>query len=362
MKQYRNLLLALPLIVLAGCNSSSSGTHKAKVAKPAADYKFSDSDLRETVNDRKEFLEGMRLTFDGKVYERTEFSEGFGSDEVLAKLVDRNGNKVDVLLSVESGSCFILPTNGVLDGFDCSKKTQTVSGEQTLIQSKTMNGNQSLQLEYYTDGIEEIGSIGSTIMTALEQDGRVNITTTFAFDDFFRVAGLNSDGSRANSTLGLTTFLQLSDIVTKHVGEDMWLRFDNHIGGSADDDINMYTGLMIHNHQIKTVVTPNGSVFSGGTDLFAAGQTRTLQRAKKIDNFETLEQIGVHSWGTEGKTAKDFPYTDESHRKQATYFNTVMGEKGIDFYLFTLDSAPFNGEHWVTKADSDKYQFITHIE
>lgn len=362
MKQYRNLLLALPLIVLAGCNSSSSGTHKVKVTKPAADYKFTDSDLRETVSERMDFLEGITLTFDGKVYEKTEFSEGSGSDEVLAKLVDRSGNKVDVLLSVESGSCLILPTNGVLDGFDCSKKTQTVSGEQTLIQSKTINGNQTLQLEYYTDGIEEIGSIGSTIMTALERDGRVNITTTFAFDDFFRVAGLNSDGSRANSTLGLTTFLQLSDIVTKHVGEDMWLRFDNHIGGSADDDINMYTGLMIHNHQINTVVTPNGSVFSGGTDLFAAGETRTLQRAKKIDNFETLEQIGVHSWGTEGKTAKDFPYTDESHRKQATYFNTVMGEKGIDFYLFTLDSAPFKGKHWVNQADSDKYQFITHIE
>lgn len=39
-----------------------------------------------------------------------------------------------------------------------------------------------------------------------------------------------------------------------------------------------------------------------------------------------------------------------------------MGDKGVDFYLFTLDSAPFNGEHWITKADSDKYQFITHIE
>ena len=45
MKQHRNLLLALPLIVLAGCNSSSSGTHKAKVAKPAADYKFTESAL-----------------------------------------------------------------------------------------------------------------------------------------------------------------------------------------------------------------------------------------------------------------------------------------------------------------------------
>ncbi|WP_261903818.1 alpha/beta hydrolase [Vibrio fortis] len=362
MKQYRNLLLALPLIVLAGCNSSSNGTHKAKVNKPVADYKFTEDALKETVSDRMDFFEGIRLTFDGAVYETTEFSEGFGSDEVLAKLVDSNGNKVDVLLSVDNGSCFVLPKNGVLDGFDCRSDKRTVSGEQTLIQSQTQNGKQEVLLEYYTNGIEEIGSIGSTILTAVERDGRVDITTTFAFDDFFRLAGLNSDGSRANSTLGLTTYLQLKEIVKSHIGQEMTVKFDNHIGGSADDDINMYTGLLIHKNNMHTVVTKNGSVFSGGTDLFAAGKTRTLQRAKQLDNFETLEQIGVHSWGSADKTAKDFPYTDESHRKQATYFNTVMGDKGIDFYLFTLDSAPFNGQHWITKADSDKYQFITNIE
>lgn len=113
---------------------------------------------------------------------------------------------------------------------------------------------------------------------------------------------------------------------------------------------------------MNTVVTATGSVFSGGTDLFAAGKQRILQRSNVNNAIELNKQVGVHSWGEGDKTAKEFPYTDESHRKQATYFKTMMGDKGIDFYLFTLDSAPANGAHWMTKADSDKYGFITQID
>ena len=119
---------------------------------------------------------------------------------------------------------------------------------------------------------------------------------------------------------------------------------------------------MINNNKVTTVVTPTGSVFSGGTDLFAAGNPRILQRADTTKAVELNKQVGVHSWAEGDKTAKEFPYTNESHRQQATYFTKVMGGKGIDFYIFTLDSAPASGEHWMTKADSDKYGFITRIE
>ncbi|GAL09718.1 hypothetical protein JCM19233_695 [Vibrio astriarenae] len=96
--------------------------------------------------------------------------------------------------------------------------------------------------------------------------------------------------------------------------------------------------------------------------MFAAGYPRILQRANAINAIEDNKQIGVHSWSNGDKTAKDFPYTDESHRKLATFFTKVMGEEGVDFYLFTLDSAPFDGEHWLTEAESNKYDFITRIE
>lgn len=361
MKQYRNLLLALPLIVLAGCNSSSSGTHKAKVAKPAADYKFTESARDEIIEDREDYFEGMRLTYDGKSYEQVQYAEGFGDILLITRLADVHGQTIDVAVYNDRRSCYIYSPTTLLQTFDCRANKRTVGKDQTLIQSEIDDSREEVTIEFYNEAFEALGSMGSTILTASDVDGKVNIVTSFAFDDIYREID-PVDGPRNESTLGVTTFLQLKDIVDKHVGQEMTMKFNSHIGGSGDDDINMYTGLLIHKTKMHTVVTPNGSVFSGGTDLFAAGQTRTLQRAKKIDNFETLKQIGVHSWGTEGKTAKDFPYTDESHRKQATYFNTVMGDKGIDFYLFTLDSAPFKGQHWVTKADSDKYQFITHIE
>ncbi|EAR56043.1 hypothetical protein SKA34_11545 [Photobacterium sp. SKA34] len=36
----------------------------------------------------------------------------------------------------------------------------------------------------------------------------------------------------------------------------------------------------------------------------------------------------------------------------------MLGDKGVDFYMYTLDSAPASGEHWVTKNESDKYGLI----
>jgi hypothetical protein len=135
------------------------------------------------------------------------------------------------------------------------------------------------------------------------------------------------------------------------------------VNGSLDDDINMYTGLMIRDNNMTTVVTESGAVFSGGTDLFAAGSSRILQRSTKIEAIENNQQIGVHSWGDgDGTTALDIPYTDDSHRKQATYFETMLGDTGVDFYIFTLEAAPFDGEHWVTRSESDTYGLITEIE
>ncbi|EKM28235.1 hydrolase, alpha/beta fold family, partial [Vibrio harveyi] len=201
-------------------------------------------------------------------------------------------------------------------------------------------------VEFNNKLISEFPNIGSTILTATDNSVGVDIETSFAFTGFYKDAlGITAPDKRIRSTLGVTTYLEMNSIVQKYAGQKMVLKFNNDIGGSGDDDINVYTGMIIRNQAMKTVVTPTGSVFSGGTDLFAAGESRVLQRSKNIENIETNEQIGVHSWGEGKKSAKDIPYTDASHRKQATYFKTMLGDKGVDFYLFTLDSAPFDGEH-----------------
>lgn len=366
MKKVNALLLTMPLIILAGCNSSSSKDSSVKVqsAKPVADYTFTNAALVTLMEDREQILESMTINFNGNTYDQMKFAEELDESTTVIQLEDNKSNRLDLLLSSNNdGTCAIYKESEILDFFNCDDSVRSVSGDNTLIQSTTQNSGQPIQVEFNSDAPEYIPSIGSTILTATQNGNRIDIATSFAFKAFYRdLLKMTDADERIHSTLGVTTFLQLSDIVQKYTGSDMTLRFTTHIGGSADDDINMYTGLMIHNHQITTMVTATGSVFSGGTDLFAAGKVRILERADDSVAIEANKQIGVHSWSNGQQSAKEIPYADESHRKQATFFNTVMGDKGIDFYVFTIDSAPFDGEHWVTKADSDKYDFITTIQ
>ncbi|SMY34989.1 alpha/beta hydrolase [Photobacterium andalusiense] len=367
MNNYRKTLLALPLIILAGCNSSSNSNKtitKAQV-KPKADYVFSSAKLDELYQERQEIQqEAMRLTYDGVQYNKILFAEDLNREQKVVRLADSLGRQIDLYLP-DAGvdSCGIYTERKGLDLFDCDAALRSVSNETTLIKTTTNNKELPIELEYDNDLSQYVTSIGSTILSTTQNGNQITITTSFAFNAFYHNV-LKETGTvdRIESTLGVSTYSQLFDIVKLYQGSEMTLRFNNHIGGSADDDINMYTGLMIKSNNMTTVVTPTGSVFSGGTDLFAAGYPRILQRADTNKAIALNKQVGVHSWAEGDKTAKEFPYTDESHRKQATYFKKVMGNKGIDFYIFTLDSAPASGEHWMTKADSDKYSFITRIE
>ncbi len=329
-----------------------------------ANHQFTIAERTELLEERQEILDSIRLMLGGNTYTKLEYAESLGEDVTLLKLSDNNNNHVDLLLQAADSSepCIVYQQPATVNAFSCGQAQRSISNDATLISSTALPKNLSVQLEYYSEAEEHFGSIGSTILTPSQTANQVNITTSFAFDDFFnQVLGMNRSDERINSTLGVTTYTQLNQIVQGYSGTEMTVKFNNHIGGSADDDINMYTGLLINSEAMTTIVTPTGSVFSGGTDLFAAGKSRILQRSAN-QPIEQNKQIGVHSWGQGDKTAKDFPYTDESHRKQATYFNKVMGDKGIDFYLFTLDSAPADGEHWVTKTESDQYGFITQMD
>ncbi|MGR5335073.1 alpha/beta hydrolase [Vibrio gigantis] len=363
MNDYRKALLALPLIFLAGCNSSSSKADTKAQTKPKADYVFSSAKLGALYQERQELQEAMKLTYDGVQYKKILFAEDISDEQKVVRLADSLGQSVDLYLpDAGADDCAIYREGDLFDSFDCGAAQRSIGNDSTLINTTT-NTNEQVELEYHNELIQYVTSLGSTILSKTKSGNKVTITTSFVFNAFYRDV-LNETGAvdRIQSTLGASTYSQLFDIVKLYQGSEMTLKFTNHIGGSADDDINMYTGRMIHNNNMTTIVTPTGSVFSGGTDLFAAGNPRVLQRADTTKAIELNKQVGVHSWAEGDKTAKEFPYTNESHRKQATYFKKVMGDKGIDFYIFTLDSAPASGEHWVTKADSDKYGFITRIE
>jgi hypothetical protein len=372
MKTINSILLAAPLIVLAGCNSSSSADKDTKpvLDKPLANYTFTSAALIDLMKEREQIFESMSVYFDGTTYNQMKFAETTPEGNLVVQLQDNSSNTIDIQLSEgQDDLCMIYSESKLRDYFVCNDSVSSVSNESTLIQSKTKATDKDITVEFISEAPELIPSIGSTLLTVTSNNNAIEINTSFAFKAFYREmlsitdAASHADiDNRIHSTLGATTYLQVQDIVQQYKGSDMTFKFSSHIGGSADDDINLYTGLLIHDNNMTTVVTATGSVFSGGTDLFAAGKVRILERADDSVAIEANKQIGVHSWSNGQQSAKEIPYTDESHRKQATFFNTVMGDKGIDFYVFTLDSAPFDGEHWVTKADSDKYDFITTIQ
>ena len=357
MKTYKHLLFAALLIIFAT-------SHTKAQTKPLPNYTFSHTELTNLLDERQQILTSMRVNYRGNTYDTASFADTLDDNQMVVRLKDSNDNRVDLILSSDDNSdCVIYRQGELLDAFKCDGTVRSTSNEKTLIQSTTQKENQPILVEFDTEAIQYMPNIGSTILTVSKNCKHIDIKTSFAFNDLYKNAlGITPAEGRINSTLGMTTFLQLSAIVRHYPRQKLVLKFNNNIGGSADDDINMYTGLMIHNHRMTTVVTPMGSVFSGGTDLFAAGTARILQRSTATDHIEINRQIGVHSWSDGQKTATEIPYTDESHRKQATYFKTMLGNTGIDFYIFTLNSAPFDGEHWITKAESDKYGLITLIE
>ncbi|QUM80347.1 alpha/beta hydrolase [Moritella sp. 5] len=366
--------VALLVTVLSGCGSDSSSTAPVKPptapvnppttpVKPKADYAFSSDKLDELKQSRQELQEkAMTLTYNGVQYDKIEFADDISGSEKIIRLTDSLGlNNVDLYLpdAEDNENCIIYAESKVQDQFNCDANIRSISSDTTLIATTTIDKNLSVSFEYDNEMSEDVTILGSTILTEAKNGNKVTITTSFAFSDFYRDL---IPGVETASTLGASTYFKLFDIVTSNPGSNMTLKFNNFVGGSADDEINMYTGLMINSKKMTTIVTSTGKVFSGGTDLFAAGNPRILQRSDTNKAIELNKQVGVHSWAEDGKTAKEFPYTNESHRKQATYFNKVMGDKGVDFYIFTLDSAPASGAHWITKADSDKYDFITRIE
>lgn len=119
--------------------------------------------------------------------------------------------------------------------------------------------------------------------------------------------------------------------------------------GSVDDDANLTLGRMIRRAGIATYVPANGSVRSGGVDLFLAGATRSA---------EPQAEFGVHSWGDdEGNTALSVPANDPVHQRYLSYYREMglSPEDAKAFYDFTNRAAPPEGLHVMSAAEKARY-------
>lgn len=121
--------------------------------------------------------------------------------------------------------------------------------------------------------------------------------------------------------------------------------------GSINDEVNLKLAKYIHAKGFDTYLRDNGLVASGGTDLFLAGRKRTKGKNTKI---------GVHSWSGLLKTATDFPKGHKNHLPYIKYYQAIgmTKKKAEEFYYFTINSAPADTMHWMTKQEIVKYNIL----
>jgi hypothetical protein len=114
--------------------------------------------------------------------------------------------------------------------------------------------------------------------------------------------------------------------------------------GTTDDAANLETAMLIRKAGIATHVPANGSIRSGGVELFLAGVRRSYDKGA---------EFGVHSWEDEdGLQARDYASGDPIRAEYERFYRTVgmTPEKASAFYAFT-NRTPFDQVHYMTDGE-----------
>ena len=193
--------------------------------------------------------------------------------------------------------------------------------------------------------------IASTILLSCSKDNNttetiVNATRVYGIfkvlDDntTIEMDGTINSSSLTNFTALTTAFSNVNKINLKNCD------------GSSDDEVNLLLSAAIHQKGINIHLMDNGSIASGGVDLFLAG----IQRTRGSDT-----KIGVHSWASGTTTATDFPVGHAMHLPYITYYVSVgfTQQQAEAFYYFTINAAPASGIHWMTEPEITQYNMIT---
>jgi hypothetical protein len=121
--------------------------------------------------------------------------------------------------------------------------------------------------------------------------------------------------------------------------------------GTENDDANLEVARMIRRAGINTHVPADGSIRSGGVELFLAGLHRT---------YEKGAQFGVHSWiDDDGLQARDVPADDPINAAYISYYQEVglPLQTARAFYAFTNQTA-FDSIHYMSEQELAKFQIV----
>ena len=120
------------------------------------------------------------------------------------------------------------------------------------------------------------------------------------------------------------------------------------VPGTMDDVANLELGRMIRARGIATLVPKDGSVRSGGVELFLAGATHSAH---------PQAQFAVHAWmDDDGREATAYAPEAPEHRRYISYY-TEMGMDAAQaraFYAMT-NSASFHDARWMTGAEMNRW-------
>ncbi len=363
--------LTLPLLLvfssLLGCNAD-----QPRVEPPLANFAFSQEKLEALIQEREPIFSSIQLEYQHTHYDRLEYADIFVDTQkqvpyLLLALSSEKGHSLTLGIKFDESQlldCQIFSGPHRIDSFDCSDAQRLTQDDKSIFELRTREKQQYLRLSFVSDWLEYASSIGSTLFSPREDDSGIEILTSNYFEPLINNQWCTADcDNPATSTLGITSYQALKRLVEHYPKRKKVLVFDNFVGGSVDDEVNMYTGLLIREQGLDTKVSRAGHVFSGATDLFAAGVRRTLELQDTKFSVAGNQQVGVHSWsdGELGRDATEISYSDAAHRSQATYFSRMLGKQGIPFYLFTLTSAPSEGAHWMTQQEMARYRLTTEI-
>ncbi len=120
------------------------------------------------------------------------------------------------------------------------------------------------------------------------------------------------------------------------------------VEGSIDDDVVAEMGYTLRDHGLDTRMESTSEVFSGGVDLFLAGVNRTVAAGAVM---------GVHEWQSGFGSGRDYARSSEQHEPTRGYIQDMLGSDA--FYWFTLEAAPFDEVHVMTRNEMIKYGVVT---
>ena len=142
------------------------------------------------------------------------------------------------------------------------------------------------------------------------------------------------------------TLQQFEEIYAQHPDVKTLVELD--VPGSLDDDTMFALAYRVRELGLYTHLTSSSLIHSGGVDLFLAGVRRTMD-----DGAE----IGVHAWSDGSKEASDYPRGAPEHEQNRLYVERMLGHDA--FYWFTIDAAPADDIHKMSKSEIRKYGLLT---